>query len=341
MCAGRALDRTWSCAWTARAARTRGRTAARLTQLHENPFRPRPPPTAHESPGNAGCRTDTRAMNYSRFDHVDSDEEEPDTAAAAAGERRKLEAAADSIPGPLRMALGRMHIALDRGDEAAATDARNSMGVLINQLPESERPKVMAAIQSVVVGGAKVRPSGARLDASSRSVAKEEKAIQKPSPAVQKPTPAVQKPTPAVQALAPTVQALAPTVQKPAPVEDAGTSSREEARDELTRAASTLEAAQKELQALDPSDTVCAPVPTYAPWPHDLLTVHVPIAISLPTDARSVLDDSAACSTGCTRWASRRPTLRLRPSRTSRARRWSSSQKGSSRRGTRRSQSKR
>ena len=102
-------------------------------------------------------------MNYSRFEHVDSDEDEPDAAASAASERRKLEAAADAIPPPLREALGKMHIAADRGDSDAATHARNSLAQMIRELPDSERPTVMSAIQRVIVG---TRPSGVRAQAA-------------------------------------------------------------------------------------------------------------------------------------------------------------------------------
>ena len=183
-------------------------------------------------------------MNYSKFDHIDSEDDEPDAATAAANERRQLQVAADVIPGPLRMALGKMHIALDRGDEEEATAHRNSMGQLIMKLPESDRPKVMAAIQSVVVGGAK---------AQAAANAKQETAsvVQKPAPATQKPAPATQKPAPATQKPAPAKQAQAP-------VDAGGTDSLEgaleTAREQLPRALSELEAAQKELAALDPRD---------------------------------------------------------------------------------------
>lgn len=162
-------------------------------------------------------------MNYARFDHVNSDEDAPDN------DRFRLEAAADVIPPPLREALGKMHIALEYGDDAAAMHARNSMGQMIRALSEVDRPKVMAAIQRVVVG----------TSSSNAQITKNEKAM----PKQQEKATAMPKPAPAVPEQA---------------VEASRNDSAEGARRELSRAVGELEAAQKELSALDPSNTVRA-----------------------------------------------------------------------------------
>ena len=187
--------------------------------------------------------------NYSRFEHIDSDEDEPDNAAS---ERRKLEAAADAIPPVLREALAKLQIATDTGDDDGAKHARNSMAQMIRELPNLERPKVMEAIQRVVVG-----TGSARAQAAATSSTK--------VPAMPKPAPAKPKQAPATQKQAPTMPkpALATPKQPEAAispdgdVEIAGVGSKEDAREQLSQSLRELEAAQKMLAALEPSDTVC------------------------------------------------------------------------------------
>ena len=176
-------------------------------------------------------------MNYSRFEHVGCDEDEPDTAAAAAAnERRKLEAAADAIPAPLREALGKMHIAADRGHAEAAAHARNSLAQMIRELPDSERPNIMAAIQRVILG---TRPCGVRAPtaaaAASGTQVSAGKATQKKAPV---------RPSPEA------------AISQSGDVEFTGAGSLEDAREQLSHSLHELETAQKALAALEPSDTV-------------------------------------------------------------------------------------
>ena len=206
-------------------------------------------------------------MNYSRFEHVDSDEDEPDTAAAAANERRKLEAAADAIPPLLREALGKMHIAADRGDAEGATHARNSLAQMIRELPDSERPKVMSAIQSVIVGtkAQAAAAAAAAATCTTKVPAGAAKQEQEKAP-VHKQAPMMPKQTPTSKA-----QPEA-AISASGDVEITGAGSIEDAREQLSQSLRELETAQKALCELEPGNTVRAqgfqPAPTAPPPAH-------------------------------------------------------------------------
>ena len=172
-------------------------------------------------------------MDYSRFNDIGCDDE-----LQPADERRQLESAADAIPGQLREALGKLQIATDCGDEAGAMHANHALAQMIKSLSDAERPKVMAAIQQVVVRTGRAKASAAAATYIEKVRASKEKAPAKSGNVL------------AEGEAAPVKQAQAAALE-----EVAGGASPSDAQDQLSRALSELEDMQKQLAALDPRDT--------------------------------------------------------------------------------------